>query len=51
MIDHSEIAYVIDPGGRTREVLDTDPGPGTDASDASFAETLASALKSALRDK
>jgi cytochrome oxidase Cu insertion factor (SCO1/SenC/PrrC family) len=51
MIDHSEVAYVIDPNGRTREVLDTDPGPDTEASDASFAQTLASALKSALRDK
>jgi cytochrome oxidase Cu insertion factor (SCO1/SenC/PrrC family) len=51
MIDHSEVAYVIDPKGRTRAVLNANPGPDTQASDASFAETLASALKSALRDK
>ena len=27
MIDHSEFAYVIDPSGRVRYDLDTDPGP------------------------
>ena len=27
MIDHSEFAYVIDPSGRIRYDLDTDPGP------------------------
>ena len=37
MIAHSEIAYVIDPTGHTRYVLDTDPGPGTAATKSSFA--------------
>ena len=30
MIAHSELAYVIDPRGYTRYVLDTDPGPATE---------------------
>jgi cytochrome oxidase Cu insertion factor (SCO1/SenC/PrrC family) len=49
MIDHSDIAYVIDPSGHTRFVLNTDPGPATDATTSSFAVTLTGALKSALR--
>jgi cytochrome oxidase Cu insertion factor (SCO1/SenC/PrrC family) len=45
MIDHSEIAYVIDATGRTRAVLNTDPGPASQATRSSFAVTLADALK------
>jgi cytochrome oxidase Cu insertion factor (SCO1/SenC/PrrC family) len=45
MIDHSEIAYVIDASGRTREVLNTDPGPATEATQSSFAVALAGALQ------
>ena len=37
MIAHSDIAYVIDPSGHTRYVLDADPGPGTATSKSSFA--------------
>jgi cytochrome oxidase Cu insertion factor (SCO1/SenC/PrrC family) len=48
MIDHSEFAYVIDPAGNTREILNTDPGPATAATQSSFAVTLAGALKRAL---
>jgi cytochrome oxidase Cu insertion factor (SCO1/SenC/PrrC family) len=48
MIDHSEIAYVIDPAGRTRDVLNTDPGPATEATQSSFGVTLADTLKQAL---
>ena len=49
MIDHSEMAYVIDRRGHTRYILDTDPGPATEATKSSFSATLASALESALR--
>ena len=45
MIDHSEIAYIIDATGHTRDVLNTDPGPASQASQSSFAVTLADALK------
>ena len=45
MIAHSDIAYVIDPNGHTRYVLDTDPGPGTQASKSSFAGVLSANCK------
>jgi cytochrome oxidase Cu insertion factor (SCO1/SenC/PrrC family) len=51
MIDHSEFAYVIDPSGRVRYDLDTDPGPATTATESSFAVTLANTLENALKDK
>jgi cytochrome oxidase Cu insertion factor (SCO1/SenC/PrrC family) len=49
MIDHSEFAYVIDPSGRVRYDLDTDPGPATGATESSFAVTLAGTLHSVLK--
>jgi cytochrome oxidase Cu insertion factor (SCO1/SenC/PrrC family) len=49
MIGHSELAYVIDQGGRVRAELNTDPGPGTTATKSSFAVLLANAARSALR--
>jgi cytochrome oxidase Cu insertion factor (SCO1/SenC/PrrC family) len=48
MVDHSEFAYVIDPAGHTREILNTDPGPATNATQSSFTVTLANALKRSL---
>jgi len=42
-------AYVIDRAGRVRQVLNTDPGPGTAATRASFASLLAGAAQQALR--
>jgi cytochrome oxidase Cu insertion factor (SCO1/SenC/PrrC family) len=48
MVDHSEFAYVIDPAGHTREILNTDPGPATNATQSSFTVTLAGALRRAL---
>jgi cytochrome oxidase Cu insertion factor (SCO1/SenC/PrrC family) len=48
MVAHSEFAVVIDERGRTRYLLDADPGPGTDATQSSFAVTLADALKQAM---
>jgi cytochrome oxidase Cu insertion factor (SCO1/SenC/PrrC family) len=45
----NDIAFVIDPAGRVREELSTDPGPGTASSKSSFAVVLASAAKKALK--
>ncbi len=44
MIAHSDLAYLIDARGHTREVLSTEPGVGS-ASSSSFSEYLASALE------
>jgi cytochrome oxidase Cu insertion factor (SCO1/SenC/PrrC family) len=49
MIDHSEFAYVIDPSGHIRYDLDTDPGPATQATESSFAVTLAQTLRQVLK--
>ncbi|HUC13039.1 MAG TPA: SCO family protein, partial [Acidimicrobiales bacterium] len=46
MVGHSEFAYVIDATGDTRYVLDTDPGPQTEATRSSFAVVLANTIKS-----
>jgi cytochrome oxidase Cu insertion factor (SCO1/SenC/PrrC family) len=48
MIAHSESADVIDANGRIRYILNTDPGPETEASKSSFASTLVDALESAI---
>jgi cytochrome oxidase Cu insertion factor (SCO1/SenC/PrrC family) len=48
MIAHSDLAYVIDPAGRIRYVLDSNPGPGTEASKSSFATLLANELRAVL---
>jgi cytochrome oxidase Cu insertion factor (SCO1/SenC/PrrC family) len=48
MIGHSEYAWVIDVSGRTRDILDTDPGPATSATEASFSAMLADTVKSLL---
>jgi len=48
MVGHSEYAYVIDAYGHTRDVLDTDPGPTTNALESSFSVMLADTIKSVL---
>jgi cytochrome oxidase Cu insertion factor (SCO1/SenC/PrrC family) len=48
MIDHSNVVYIIDPTGHTREVLDADPGPATGATGSAFSETVANGLKSVI---
>ena len=48
MIGHSEITYVIDQAGRTRQELAFDPGPGTTATLSSFAAELAAAARQLL---
>ncbi len=40
MIGHSEIAFAIDSRGRVRQEMGFDPGPGTAATESSFAAEL-----------
>ena len=49
MLAHSDLAYVIDPKGRARYIIDTDPGPGTQVTKSSFSAVLASAIDNVLR--
>jgi cytochrome oxidase Cu insertion factor (SCO1/SenC/PrrC family) len=49
MIGHSEVAYVIDQAGRTRQEMQFDPGPGTAATQSSFAAELTGAARQLLR--
>ena len=48
MIGHSENAYVIDPHGRLRQEMNFDPGPGTTATQSSFAAELSDAARQLL---
>ncbi len=48
MIAHSDIAFVIDDSGRTRYVLNADPGQGTVTLQSSFAGVLTAAIRHAL---
>ena len=45
---HNDVAYVIGRDGRIRQEINMDPGPGTTASQSSFAVELASAARQAL---
>jgi len=49
MIAHTDVAYVIDSSGYTRNELDFDPGPGTTSSESSFAVELTNAAEHFLR--
>ncbi len=49
MIEHSDVAYVIDQRGYTRTELDFDPGPGTASSQSSFATELTQDAEHLLR--
>ncbi|MCU1489893.1 MAG: hypothetical protein JWM85_1298 [Acidimicrobiaceae bacterium] len=48
MIAHNDIAFVIGPNGKTRDVLNADPGPGSQSSKSSFAGVLAGAMSQVL---
>jgi hypothetical protein len=48
MIAHSDLSFVIDPAGHMRSILNSDPGPGTEASKSSFAVLLADELRAVL---
>ena len=45
MIAHSDLAYLIDSRGHTREVLSADPGDGSGSSSSSFSVYIANALE------
>lgn len=49
MAGHSEIALVIDRSGHVRQEFQDDPGPGTSATQASFASLLAGSARQVLR--
>ncbi len=48
MIGHSDVAYVIGTTGRFREEIQFDPGPGTSATQSSFATELVTAARQAI---
>ena len=45
---HNDVGYVIDGRGHVRQVLNTEPGPGTSASVSSFAAQFADAARQVL---
>ncbi|HVA02570.1 MAG TPA: SCO family protein [Acidimicrobiales bacterium] len=45
MVAHSDLAYLIDARGHTREVLSANPGDGSSSASSSFSEYLAEALE------
>ncbi|HUD35365.1 MAG TPA: SCO family protein [Streptosporangiaceae bacterium] len=45
MLGHSDIAFVIGPTGLLQREMDFDPGPGTTATESSFATELAQAAQ------
>jgi cytochrome oxidase Cu insertion factor (SCO1/SenC/PrrC family) len=45
MIAHSDVVYVIDRSGHTREILDSDPGDGSAPSKSSFSNLLTSQVQ------
>ena len=45
---HNDLAYVIDAHGHVRQIINTVPGPGTAASQSSFAVVLADAARKVL---
>jgi cytochrome oxidase Cu insertion factor (SCO1/SenC/PrrC family) len=48
MMSHSDIAAVIDPNGRIRSFINTDPGPATTATESSFGQLFAEAARQVL---
>jgi cytochrome oxidase Cu insertion factor (SCO1/SenC/PrrC family) len=48
MLGHSDAAFVIGPDGHLRQELNFDPGPGTAATESSFATELAVAARQAI---
>jgi cytochrome oxidase Cu insertion factor (SCO1/SenC/PrrC family) len=49
MLGHSDLAFVVDQSGELRETLDMDPGPGTSATQSSFATLLAQAATQVMK--
>jgi hypothetical protein len=50
MVDHSDLAVVIDRSGNIREEVGTDPGPGTASTKSSFSALLTQYARQALAD-
>jgi cytochrome oxidase Cu insertion factor (SCO1/SenC/PrrC family) len=48
MIAHSDFVFVIDGSGTERFIFNADPGPGTMATESSFANTLATTVRHVL---
>jgi len=48
MVAHNDLVFVIDPTGRERFALNSSPGPGTLATQASYASLLAGLVQQAL---
>jgi cytochrome oxidase Cu insertion factor (SCO1/SenC/PrrC family) len=51
MIDHSDLALVIDRTGHIREEVGADPGPGTASTQSSYSVLLTQYARQALSDK
>ena len=45
MIAHSDIVYLIDSAGHTREILNSDPGNGSSAGESSFSALLTAQVR------
>jgi len=48
MIGHTEVTFAIDPHGRVRYEMNFDPGPGTTATESSFAAELSDTARQLL---
>ena len=46
---HNDITFVIDQNGQVRDEIDSDPGPGTAATESSYAVLFANAVRQVLR--
>jgi cytochrome oxidase Cu insertion factor (SCO1/SenC/PrrC family) len=51
MIDHSDLALIIDRTGHIREEVGADPGPGTASTQSSFSVLLSQYARQALADR
>jgi cytochrome oxidase Cu insertion factor (SCO1/SenC/PrrC family) len=51
MIGHTEITFAIDASGRVRQEMGFDPGPGTAATESSFAAELTGAARQLLAER
>jgi cytochrome oxidase Cu insertion factor (SCO1/SenC/PrrC family) len=51
MIAHNDVAFAIDSRGRVRREFNFDPGPGTTATESSFAAELTDAARSLLAQR
>jgi cytochrome oxidase Cu insertion factor (SCO1/SenC/PrrC family) len=49
MVQHNDMAFVIDAQGHTRSELNFDPGPGTASSESSFAAELTKAARQVMQ--